>query len=70
MIVISLYKTAWRRFVQARRETGQARLLAELDVRSLKDIGLEPSRGSSLAERVHAKQRGELSRTLAARLAL
>jgi uncharacterized protein YjiS (DUF1127 family) len=54
--------------MQARREEAQARLLARLDSRTLKDIGLEPQHGSSLAERVHAHRRRELLRTLAGRL--
>jgi hypothetical protein len=57
-----------RRFMEARREDAQARLLAQLDSRILKDIGLEPHHGSSLAERVHEHRRRELLRTLAGRL--
>jgi Domain of unknown function (DUF1127) len=57
-----------RRFMQARREDAQARLLAQLDSRTLKDIGMEPYHGSSLAERVHVHRRRELLRTLAGRL--
>lgn len=57
-----------RRFMQARREEAQARLLAQLDSRTLKDIGMEPHHGSALAERVHAHRRRELLRTLAGRL--
>jgi hypothetical protein len=57
-----------RRFMQARREEAQARLLAQLDSRTLKDIGMEPHHGSALAERVHAHRRRELLRTLASRL--
>jgi Domain of unknown function (DUF1127) len=57
-----------RRFMQARREEAQARLLAELDSRILKDIGVEPHHGSALAERVHEHRRRELLRTLAGRL--
>lgn len=57
-----------RRFAQARREEAQARLLAQLDSRILKDIGMEPHHGSALAERVHAHRRRELLRTLASRL--
>jgi hypothetical protein len=57
-----------RRFMQARREDAQARLLAQLDSRILKDIGLEPHHGSSLAARVHEHRRREVLRTLAGRL--
>lgn len=57
-----------RRYMQARREEAQARLLAQLDSRILKDIGMEPHHGSSLAERVHEHRRREVLRTLASRL--
>jgi hypothetical protein len=57
-----------RRFMRARREEAQARLLAQLDSRMLKDIGMEPHHGGALAERVHAHRRRELLRTLAGRL--
>jgi hypothetical protein len=57
-----------RRFAQARREEAAARLLAQLDSRMLKDIGMEPHHGSALAERVHAHRRRELLRSLAGRL--
>ena len=57
-----------RRYLQARREEAQARLLAQLDSRMLKDIGMEPHHGGALAERVHAHRRRELLRTLAGRL--
>jgi hypothetical protein len=57
-----------RRFVQAWREHAQARLLAQLDARILKDIGLEPHHGSPLAARVHEHRRREVLRTLAGRL--
>jgi hypothetical protein len=58
-----------RRFVQARREAAAARMLAQLDTRILKDIGMEPHHGSALAERVHAHRRREILRILAGRLA-
>lgn len=57
-----------RRFMQARREEVSAQMLAQLDSRILKDIGMEPHHGSSLAERVHAHRRHEVLRTLASRL--
>jgi hypothetical protein len=57
-----------RRFAQARREEAQARMLAQLDPRILKDIGMEPHHGSALAERVHAHRRREILRILAGRL--
>ena len=57
-----------RRAVQARREQAAARMLAQLDARILKDIGMEPHHGSALAERVHEHRRRELLRTLAGRL--
>ena len=53
--------------VQA-QESAAARMLAQLDSRILKDIGLEPHHGSALAERVHEHRRRELLRTLAGRL--
>jgi hypothetical protein len=57
-----------RRFMQVRREEAQARLLARLDSRTLKDIGMEPHHGGALAERVHEHRRRELLRTLAGRV--
>jgi hypothetical protein len=57
-----------RRFLQARREATAARMLAQLDPRILKDIGMEPHHGSALAERVHEHRRREVLRTLAGRL--
>jgi hypothetical protein len=54
--------------VQARREEAQAELLAELGPHILKDIGLEPYQGSSLADRVEAHRRRQLMRAFAARL--
>jgi hypothetical protein len=57
-----------RRFMQSRREEAQARLLAQLDSRTLKDIGMQPHHGSALAERVHEHRRRELLRILAGRL--
>jgi hypothetical protein len=57
-----------RRSMRARRENAQARLLAALDARILKDIGLEPHHGSPLAARVHERRRREVLRTLAGRL--
>lgn len=59
-----------RRFLEARRENAQARLLAQLDARTLKDIGLEAHHGSALAERIDARRRRELLRTFAGRLGL
>jgi uncharacterized protein YjiS (DUF1127 family) len=55
---------AGRRFAQATLEHAQACALADLDARTLKDIGLEPY----LAERVEALQRWERMRALTARL--
>jgi hypothetical protein len=57
-----------RRYIQARREEAAARMLAQLDTRILKDIGMEPHHGSALAERVHAHRRREILRILAGRL--
>ena len=57
-----------RRFVRARLEESQARALAELDARTLRDIGLEPYHGCSLADRIEAHRRKALIRQFSARL--
>jgi uncharacterized protein YjiS (DUF1127 family) len=46
-----------RRYARARRERAQARMLAQLDARTLKDIGLEPHHVGSLAARIDAHRR-------------
>jgi uncharacterized protein YjiS (DUF1127 family) len=61
---------AVRRALRAWREAAQARLLARLDARTLRDIGMEPHHGNALAERVDRYRRRELVRTLTGRLGL
>ena len=58
----------WRRMHRRRASVADARLLAQLDARLLKDIGLEPHHGGSLVERIDAHRRRELLRGIAARL--
>ena len=59
-----------RRFAQARREETQARQLAQLDARILRDIGLDADSGHPLAGRVDAYRRQQRLHEFAARLGL
>lgn len=59
---------AARSYLRTRRLDRDARLLAQLDARFLKDIGLEVHHGGALIERIDAHRRRELLRTLAASL--
>lgn len=58
----------WRRILQAWREDVQARRLCELDARALRDLGLEPYQGCSMAERIDAYRRQAELRAFRARL--
>ena len=60
----------WKRWLQAWREDRQARLLAELDERILRDIGLGAASGNRLAARVHVVRQQELRRIAMGRLGL
>ena len=60
----------WRRWVEAWREEKDARRLAQLDERTLRDIGLDPGSGSPLAARAHAYRQQELRRIAMAQLGL
>ncbi len=59
----------WKRWLRAWREDREALRLAELDERTVKDIGLEQCAGS-FAARVHAYREQELRRLAMARLGL
>jgi hypothetical protein len=56
------------RFARARREAAAARLLAELDPRILRDIGLDASSGHPLAGRAEAHRRQSELRAFGAHL--
>lgn len=60
----------WKRWLRAWREERQARLLAELDERILRDIGLHAAAGDRLAARVEAYRQQELRRIAMGRLGL
>ncbi len=60
----------WSRWLLAWREEREARSLARLDERLLKDIGLGPCAGNSLAARIHAHRQHELRRVEMSRLGL
>ena len=60
----------WRRRVQAWREERAARGLAQFDEHLLNDIGVGPSAGNPLAERIHAYRQQESQRQAMARLGL
>lgn len=57
-----------RRLARAQAEDAQARLLAQLDARTLRDIGLDSGSGHSLAGRVEAYRRQLRLHQLAARM--
>jgi hypothetical protein len=59
-----------QRCLRAWREDRQALLLAQLDERTLRDIGLDCGSGSSLAARGHAYRQQELRRMAMAQLGL
>jgi uncharacterized protein YjiS (DUF1127 family) len=60
----------WRRRVSEWREDRDALRLAELDERTLKDIGLGHCAESPLASRVHAYRQQELRRVAMSQLGL
>ena len=60
----------WKRWIIAWRERRAALQLAELDERTLKDIGLDPSGCNPLAPRIHAVRDQESRRMAMARLGL
>ena len=60
----------WVRWVRAWREHRAALRLAELDERTLDDIGLGHCATHPLARRIHAQREQEFRRTAMARLGL
>ena len=60
----------WKRWLLAWRERRAALRLADLDERTLKDIGLERCACDPLARRVHAHREQESRRLAMARLGL
>ena len=60
----------WKRWLRAWREEEQARLLAQLDERTLRDIGLDAGSGNPLAARADAYRQQEAWRIAMARLGL
>jgi Domain of unknown function (DUF1127) len=60
----------WRRWMRAWRDDGQARLLAQLDERTLEDLGLGAGSGNPVAARAFEYRQQEMRRTAMARLGL
>jgi uncharacterized protein YjiS (DUF1127 family) len=60
----------WKRWLRAWHEERQARLLAELDERILRDIGLHAASENSLTARVEAYRQQDLRRITMSRLGL
>ena len=60
----------WKRWLRGWREKRAAVQLAELDERTLKDIGLEPCGCDPLAQRIHSLREQEFRRVAMARLGL
>lgn len=68
--VVPRREPLWRRWLRAWRENQAAHQLAELDERTLKDIGLDPGGYSPLAARIQAYRDQEFRRMAMARLGL
>jgi hypothetical protein len=60
----------WRRWLRAWREERAALKLAELDERTLKDIGLDACGCNPLGRRIHVYREQESRRSAMARLGL
>ena len=60
----------WKRWLRNWHEKRAAVQLAELDERTLKDIGLGPCAADALARRIHAYREQEFRRVALARLGL
>jgi hypothetical protein len=60
----------WQRWLRAWREARESQLLAQLDERMLRDIGMDLGNGHPLAVRAHALRQQELRRIAMAQLGL
>ena len=67
---VRLVNPWWKRWLRAWREASECQLLAQLDQRMLRDIGLDLGSGHPLAVRADALRQQELRRIAMAQLGL
>jgi uncharacterized protein YjiS (DUF1127 family) len=60
----------WQRWIRAWHEDRQARILAQLDERTLEDVGMGPGSGNPVAARAREYRHQEMRRMAMAQLSL